>query len=334
MAALSVFSLVSWYVAFLCSGIIAYLFNSDYGCTFNSLGWAAPSTDARGSQTIVYAVMISLGEMIAYLPIPGGHIKLAERFVDPALSFTMGWNYWYNWTIILPAELSAAATLMHYWADPKFDPLWIVICFLVVLAINLLGAGAYGEAEFIFASIKVLTVVGLIVRASFVHPDSHHWTDFPQQILGIILDLGGGPNHDRIGFRYWKHPGPFVQYHGISGTTGRFLGWWAVMVGRQVNALLTPCAEVAYRLKPLSLSSGLKSLPLPLVKRRTPAAIYPEPSSVCTSVSYCFISVVLPLSVFLSNPTTKLFPRASRALPLPLLSSLRMSLLPSAHCPH
>lgn len=38
---------------------------------------------------------VSLGEMVAYLPIPGGHIKLAERFVDPALSFTMGWNYWY-----------------------------------------------------------------------------------------------------------------------------------------------------------------------------------------------------------------------------------------------
>ena len=85
--------------------------------------------------------MISLGEMIAYLPIPGGHIKLAERFVDPALSFTMGWNYWYNWTIILPAELSAAATLMHFWVDAKWDPLWIVICFLVVLCINLLGAG-------------------------------------------------------------------------------------------------------------------------------------------------------------------------------------------------
>ena len=37
--------------------------------------------------------MISLGEMIAYLPIPGGHIKLAERFVDPALGFALGWNY-------------------------------------------------------------------------------------------------------------------------------------------------------------------------------------------------------------------------------------------------
>lgn len=41
--------------------------------------------------------MISLGEMVSYLPIPGGHIKLAERFVNPAFSFVMGWNYWYNW---------------------------------------------------------------------------------------------------------------------------------------------------------------------------------------------------------------------------------------------
>src|SRR6267154_6908778 len=36
---------------------------------------------------------------VAFLPIAGGHIKLAERFVDPAFSFAMGWNFWYNWTI-------------------------------------------------------------------------------------------------------------------------------------------------------------------------------------------------------------------------------------------
>jgi amino acid permease len=38
--------------------------------------------------------------MITYLPIAGGHIKLAERFVDPAFSFAMGWNLWYNWTVM------------------------------------------------------------------------------------------------------------------------------------------------------------------------------------------------------------------------------------------
>ena len=48
-------------------------------------------------------------------------------------------------------------------------------------------------------------------------------------ILGLILDLGGGPDHDRVGFRYWKHPGPFVQYDGIAGAKGRFLGFWTVM---------------------------------------------------------------------------------------------------------
>ena len=34
---------------------------------------------------------------------------------------------------------------------------------------------------------------------------------------------------NRIGFRYWKKPGPFVQYEGISGRGGQFLGFWAVL---------------------------------------------------------------------------------------------------------
>jgi amino acid transporter len=39
------------------------------------------------------------------------------------------------------------------------------------------------------------------------------------------VDLGGGPNHDRIGFRYWKDPGPFAPYH-TTGSLGSFLGWF------------------------------------------------------------------------------------------------------------
>ncbi|KAI5120929.1 hypothetical protein M0805_002909 [Coniferiporia weirii] len=162
--------------------------------------------------TLCFSIMISVGEMIAYLPIPGGHIKLAERFVDPAFSFALGWNYWYSWTILLPTELSAAAVLMSFWKSPEeVNPaVWITMCLIVVVVINLFGAGTYGECEFIFASIKIVTIVGLM-------------------IFGIVLDLGGGPTHDRIGFRYWKDPGPFVQFNGIEGAKGRFLGWWAVM---------------------------------------------------------------------------------------------------------
>ncbi|KAJ3790254.1 amino acid permease [Lentinula aff. detonsa] len=177
--------------------------------------------------TVCWATMVSLGEMVAYLPISGGHIKLAERFVNPAFSFTMGWNYWYNWTIILPAELSAAAVLINYWdQDTQLNYAWITICLLVVVAINMCGAGVYGEAEFIFASIKVLTITGLI-------------------ILGIVIDLGGGPNHDRLGFRYWKNPGPFVQYDNIPGNTGRFLGWWAVITQAAFSFIGTEIVAIA-----------------------------------------------------------------------------------------
>jgi amino acid transporter len=178
--------------------------------------------------SICFSVMISLGEMIAYLPIPGGHIKLAERFFDPALSFTMGWNYWFNWTIVLPAELSAASVLFDFWIKPAKvnNAVWITICLIVTIVINMLGAGVYGECEFIFASIKVITITGLI-------------------ILGIVLDLGGGPTHDRIGFRYWKDPGPFVQFNGIAGAKGQFLGFWAVLTQAGFSFIGTEIVAIA-----------------------------------------------------------------------------------------
>ncbi|KAI0344518.1 amino acid permease [Trametopsis cervina] len=175
--------------------------------------------------SICYTMMISLGEMIAYLPLPGGQIMLAERFVDPAWAFTLGWLYWFNWAITLPTELSAAAVLIHFWTEKVNDAVWVTIFLVIVITINLFGAAAYGEAEFIFSSIKVLTITGLI-------------------ILGLVLDLGGGPSHDRLGFRYWVHPGPFAQFNGIGGAKGRFLAWWAVMVNAAFSFIGTEIVAV------------------------------------------------------------------------------------------
>ena len=53
--------------------------------------------------------------------------------------------------------------------DEVSPAVWITMTLIPVLVINFLGAGAYGEAEFIFASIKVVTIVGLIVRPSLPH---------------------------------------------------------------------------------------------------------------------------------------------------------------------
>jgi hypothetical protein len=47
---------------------------------------------------------------------------------------------WYNWTIILPAELAASAVLVNYWVDSAKinNAVWITICMAVVFLINFL----------------------------------------------------------------------------------------------------------------------------------------------------------------------------------------------------
>ncbi|KAH9811807.1 amino acid permease-domain-containing protein [Melampsora americana] len=140
-------------------------------------------------------------------------LALADRFFSPSLAFTLGWSYWYlceHLSFYLVAELSAAAILMSFWTTKVSNAVWITVFLFAVAMINLGGAKIYGEMEFWFASIKILTIVTVV-------------------ILGIILDLGGVTG-DRIGFRYWKDPGKCIIYQGVPGATGRFLGFFSVLI--------------------------------------------------------------------------------------------------------
>lgn len=87
---------------------------------------------------------------------------------------------------------------------------WIAIIIVLVLALNIFAVSIYGEAEFIFASVKIVTIVGLL-------------------ILAFIIDVGGGPTHHRYGFQFWRNPGAMKEYDS-TGNTGRFLGLWATLV--------------------------------------------------------------------------------------------------------
>lgn len=60
---------------------------------------------------------------------------------------------------------------------------WITIMIVIIVGLNALPVKYYGESEFWFASLKVICLVGLLS-------------------LGFILFWGGGPDHDRLGFRY------------------------------------------------------------------------------------------------------------------------------------
>lgn len=112
---------------------------------------------------LVYFMMTSLGEMATLLPISGSFETYATRFVDPALGFALGWNYWFSWSITVATELSASAIIMKFWFPNIPGILWSALFLALLFTLNVLSARAFGEAEFWFAGIKVVTVVIFLV---------------------------------------------------------------------------------------------------------------------------------------------------------------------------
>ncbi|KKP06379.1 amino-acid permease inda1 [Trichoderma harzianum] len=161
------------------------------------------------TSVFIFSMMRCLGEMTTWIPLPGATPRFCSRFVDEALGFAVGWNQWYNCAITVCAEISAAAAVIQFWSDIS-PAVWISIILVLIFIFNLIDVGVFGEVEFVFSCIKIVALVGLL-------------------ILSLVIDLGGGPTHDRLGFRYWKNPGAMVEYI-VSGDTGRFLGLFNAII--------------------------------------------------------------------------------------------------------
>ncbi|MBY0203540.1 amino acid permease [Paenibacillus polysaccharolyticus] len=108
---------------------------------------------------MVYFLMTSLGELATFMPDSGSFNTYAARFVDPALGFAMGWNFWYNWAVTIAAELAAATVLIKYWFPDSSSMLWSLLFLVLIFALNILSVKGYGESEYWFAIIKVATVI-------------------------------------------------------------------------------------------------------------------------------------------------------------------------------
>ncbi|MDN4604418.1 amino acid permease [Paenibacillus sp. F6_3S_P_1C] len=108
---------------------------------------------------MVFFLMTSLGELATFMPDSGSFNTYAARFVDPALGFAMGWNFWYNWAVTIAAELAAATVLIKYWFPDSSSMLWSLLFLVLIFALNVLSVKGYGESEYWFAIIKVATVI-------------------------------------------------------------------------------------------------------------------------------------------------------------------------------
>lgn len=151
---------------------------------------------------MVYFLMTSLGEMAAYLPVSGSFETYANRYVDKSLGFALGWNYWFNWAITLAAELVAGSLIMKYWFPELPASLWSGLFLIVLFLLNYLSTRSYGESEFIFSGIKVVTVLVFL-------------------FAGACLILGIGPS-ESPGFTNWViKDAPFVG--GFTSMLGIFM---------------------------------------------------------------------------------------------------------------
>ncbi|KAL3484227.1 amino acid permease/ SLC12A domain-containing protein [Aspergillus germanicus] len=186
---------------------------------------------AVGIQCIMVSMLNNcLAEMTTYMPVTGGFIALAGKWVDEAWGFLAGWNFFIFVSLTIPFEISAVNVLLGFWRDDI--PAWAVClaCIAVYSAINFFTVKAYGEAEFWLSGGKVILIFMLF-------------------FFTFITMVGSNPKHDSYGFRHWSTPGPFAEYIS-SGNTGRFEGflgalWTAIFIvtGPEYISMVSPEAK-------------------------------------------------------------------------------------------
>ncbi|MDP3817003.1 amino acid permease [Pseudomonas sp.] len=145
---------------------------------------------------IAFLIMRQLGEMIVEEPVAGSFSHFAHKYWGGFAGFLSGWNCWVLYILVGMSELTAVGKYIHYWWPDV--PTWATaaVFFVAVNAINLANVKLFGEAEFWFAMIKVVAIIGMIV-------------------LGCYLLFSGAGGETATVSNLWQHGGFFPN--GIGG---------------------------------------------------------------------------------------------------------------------
>jgi len=147
---------------------------------------------------VMFFVMRALGEMAIEFPVSASFSGYAKTFIGPKASFITGWTYWYMWVTIAMCEITAVGMYMQYWWPNITQWVVAIITLVVMTVINLIAVKLYGEFEFWFALIKVITIVFMLI------------------VGGAMMLFGFGNAGVAVGIsNLWSHGG--FMPHGITG---------------------------------------------------------------------------------------------------------------------
>ncbi|KAH8819255.1 amino acid permease/ SLC12A domain-containing protein [Xylogone sp. PMI_703] len=176
------------------------------GSALNRGGPATLLIDFAIIGVMIFNVVYALGELAVMYPVSGGFYTYSTRFIDPSWGFAMGWNYVFQWAIVLPLELVVAGLTIGYWNADINVAVWISVFLVFIVVINIFGVIGYAEEEFWSSVLKLGAIVTFM-------------------IIALILVCGGGPSsgiYDEYwGARLWYDPGAFRN--GFKGVCSVFV---------------------------------------------------------------------------------------------------------------
>ena len=116
----------------------------------------------------MYLMMRAIGEMLYMDPDQHTFINFITKYLGKGWGYFSGWSYWVSLVFLGMAEITAVSNYVQLWF-PNWPAWQIQIVFLALLScVNLIAVKVFGEVEFWFGMIKIVTILALIATGIFM----------------------------------------------------------------------------------------------------------------------------------------------------------------------
>lgn len=141
----------------------------------------------------LFFVMRAMGEILLSNLAYKSFADFCTDLVGRWCGFYIGWTYWMCWTVIGIADTVAISGYLAEWFPDL--PAWIPAVGVILLlgGLNMVAVRMFGEMEFWFAMIKIVTIIALILIGGYLclikfQPDV---VNAPQASFAHLWDRGG-----------------------------------------------------------------------------------------------------------------------------------------------
>jgi D-serine/D-alanine/glycine transporter len=150
---------------------------------------------------VLFFVMRAMGELLLSNLHYRSFTDFASDLLGPWAGYFTGWTYWFCWIVTGTADVIAIAGYAQFWWPDLAGWIPAILTILLLLCLNLLSVKLFGETEFWFSMIKIITICALIlvgiflVATAFTSPSgtqasvSNIWAHggmFPKGVMGFF----------------------------------------------------------------------------------------------------------------------------------------------------